>query len=317
MQINFNLFQKTSRNNQQDNSMNRKRSKIRLISLLLTPFLLVALGYGSYLFWYSHRAQPSGESRELFQGIHYIREVTKIPVALVTHLVEIKLNTPGLSFLVTPGERGKKLPLKARTTSAFAEEFKTQLAINGDFFYPWHSNGVFNYYPHVGDPVTVEGYAASRGVPYSEEKDKGKFPTLYLSEQNEVSFMRPAKVYNAISGLWKILEKGKPTPFADPLRHPERDPRSAVGISQDRKTLYLLVIDGRQPHYSEGATVQEITQILTQHGASDAILLDGGGSSCLVSQEKSGDYKTLNSVIDKRIPGRQRPIANHLGVFVK
>ena len=140
-----------------------------------------------------------------------------------------------MPFWLPPGERGAKLPLKARTTSQFAEEFKTQLAINGDFFYPWHSNGVFDYYPHVSDPVTVEGYAASRGVPYSEEADKRKFPTLYLSEQNEASFVRPAKVYNAISGLWKILENGKPTSLTDLSRHPDRDPRSAVGVSQDRK----------------------------------------------------------------------------------
>ena len=60
--------------------MNRKRSQIKLLFLLLTPFLLVAISYGGYLFWYSHRSQPSGESRELFPGIHYTREVTKTPV---------------------------------------------------------------------------------------------------------------------------------------------------------------------------------------------------------------------------------------------
>ncbi len=281
-------------------------------SLLILPVLL----YGGYLFWYSHRRQPASLTRKIFPGIVYHRNVTKTPVAQVFHLVVLPLNTPGLRFLVTPGERGKSLPLKARTTSQFASEFGVQIALNGDYFYPWHSNGVFDYYPHAGDSVTSEGFSASAGVPYSEEPDKSRFPTVYLSEKNEVTFARPARIHNALSGLWTILKHGQPTAITDLKIHPDRDPRSALGLSEDGKILFLLVIDGRQPHYSEGATVRETAEILKRAGAGEAILLDGGGSSCLVVQKPEGDYETLNSVIDKRLPGRQRPLANHLGVFL-
>ena len=297
--------------------MKRFRPKWFFLALV-TPPVLAAVSYGGYLYWYSHRAQPTPEQRDLFPGILYTREVTQTPVPLVTHLVRVNLETPGLEFLVTPGEHGQKLPLKARTTTQFAQEFGQQIAINADFFYPWHSNGVFDYYPHVGDPVTTEGFAASRGVPYSDEPDKTHFPTFYLSKTNRVSFVRPAKgeIYNAISGLWKLLEHGQFTPLTDPKLHPDRDPRCAIGVSSDGKTLILAVFDGRQPHYSEGATVREVAETLQRNGVTDAMLLDGGGSACLVAEERPGEYRTLNSVIDKRLPGRQRPIANHLGIRI-
>ena len=35
-------------------------------------------------------------------------------------------------------------------------------------------------------------------------------------------------------------------------------PRSAVGFSRNGRYLYLVVVDGRQPLYSEGMTLAEL-----------------------------------------------------------
>jgi exopolysaccharide biosynthesis protein len=51
-------------------------------------------------------------------------------------------------------------------------------------------------------------------------------------------------------------------------------------------------------------------------GAQNAMSLDGGGSSTMVVQGKDGKPRILNSPIDKRIPGHERPVANHLGIFI-
>jgi hypothetical protein len=45
--------------------------------------------------------------------------------------------------------------------------------------------------------------------------------------------------------------------------------------------------------------------------------LDGGGSSTLVIEGEDGLPEILNSPIDSYIPGRERPVANHLGITVK
>jgi hypothetical protein len=45
--------------------------------------------------------------------------------------------------------------------------------------------------------------------------------------------------------------------------------------------------------------------------------MDGGGSSTLVIENERGKSEVLNSPIDSHIPGRERPVANHLGVYVE
>lgn len=63
------------------------------------------------------------------------------------------------------------------------------------------------------------------------------------------------------------------------------NPRTAVGL--DRKgRLLLLVVDGRQPGYSEGATFTELAEIFIGLNARYAVNLDGGGSSTMVVKGK-------------------------------
>jgi exopolysaccharide biosynthesis protein len=76
-------------------------------------------------------------------------------------------------------------------------------------------------------------------------------------------------------------------------------------------------VDGRQPFYSEGATFAELADLLIDFGAHYAMSLDGGGSSTLVIEGEDGLPEILNSPIDSYIPGRERPVANHLGITVK
>ena len=57
-------------------------------------------------------------------------------------------------------------------------------------------------------------------------------------------------------------------------------PRTAIGQRKDGTGLFL-VIDGRQPGYSVGATLRDIQNILFEEGAVIAANLDGGSSSTL------------------------------------
>jgi exopolysaccharide biosynthesis protein len=105
--------------------------------------------------------------------------------------------------------------------------------------------------------------------------------------------------------------------IADGLDDQELDPRTAVGINRNGRYLILVVVDGRQPFYSDGATFQQLAQLLIDFGARYAMNLDGGGSSTMVVQGEDGQPLILNSPIDNYIPGRERPVANHLGIFLK
>jgi exopolysaccharide biosynthesis protein len=188
-----------------------------------------------------------------------------------------------------------------------------QVAINGDGFTPWHSNNIFDQYPKTGDPVDPIGIAVSQGVRYSSETDNE--PTLYISATNQARFnVQIGKLYNAISGNRTLVRNGKvPTTFDDG----QLDPRTALALDRASRHLILIVIDGRQPGYSEGVTLVELAEIIIFHGGYNAINLDGGGSSTMVIESSVGTPKVLNSPINNGIPGRQRPVGNHLGIFAK
>ena len=91
--------------------------------------------------------------------------------------------------------------------------------------------------------------------------------------------------------------------------------RTAVGISEKGDRLWLIIIDGKQPFYSEGVTEQELAKIAIKLGCDRALNLDGGGSSTLVAKV-ANQIKVLNAPMHTKIPMRERPVANHLGFGV-
>ncbi|MCC6318098.1 MAG: phosphodiester glycosidase family protein [Gemmatimonadaceae bacterium] len=84
-----------------------------------------------------------------------------------------------------------------------------------------------------------------------------------------------------------------------------RHPRSALGISRDGRTLYMVVVDGRRP-WSVGMSLGELGAELITLGAWDAMNLDGGGSSALWIRGHVVNYPSD--------PGGERAVGNALFV---
>ncbi len=298
--------------------MRPRRNRLRLVWLL---FILLAAclvcGAGGYAIFARGRPAPVPVKRQLYPGVTYRREVHIMPHAMLVHLIIVDKRESGVRFWVTPADAGEDAPLKARTTSQFLKESGVQVAINGDGFHPWWSRGPLDYYPHAGDPVTPNGFSAARGEVYArgDELDTGKAPTLYISRGNDLSFnVEPGRVFHAISGDRMLVEKGQAVAGLDDT---VLQPRTAVGINRNGRWIYLVVVDGRQPFYSQGASYAQLADILLSQGAYYAMALDGGGSSTLVAAGPDGEPQVLNSPIDQYIPGRERPVANHLGLFLE
>jgi exopolysaccharide biosynthesis protein len=57
--------------------------------------------------------------------------------------------------------------------------------------------------------------------------------------------------------------------------------------------------------------------LLIQQGAYTGMSLDGGGSSTMVIEGANGEPVILNSPIDNYIPGRERPVGTHLGIYAR
>lgn len=255
-------------------------------------------------------------AQSLFVGVGYSRDVRSEPVPLVIHVVAVDLTGPGIGFLVTPGQPVAGNELVARTTSEFLQDFGLQVAINGDFFGPWHYTNPTDYYPHSGDPVDAYGLAASAGTIYSTGEEHPNEVTLYLSEDNRASFGKPiGPVYNAISGGPLLVDGGRA--LQDIRPNDSQNPRTAVGLNEDGQTLLLIVVDGRQAGISLGVTLDDLGKIAAQYGAYTAMNLDGGGSSALVIGGRNGSVIQLNTPIHAFVRGTERPVANHLGVYAR
>jgi len=55
-----------------------------------------------------------------------------------------------------------------------------------------------------------------------------------------------------------------------------------VAYAPERGLLWLVVVDGRQPPHSNGMTLPELASLFEALGATEALNLDGGGSSVMV-----------------------------------
>lgn len=290
-----------------------KQNKIfRWLGLSLLSVLVLL---GVYIVSTFGRPPALPTKYELYEGVTYRRIVRYLPHAMIAHVVIIDRREAKARFLVTPPDPVEGGSVKARTVSQFAEEFGVQIAINGDGFFPWWSRSPVDYYPRAGDPVTPLGFTASNGNVYADgSQNEEPEPTLYISRRNELTFnLEPNRINHALSGDRMLIQGGN---IIDGLDNSILHPRTAIGVNRNGRFVILIVVDGRQPFYSAGATYQELADLLKDFDAHFAMALDGGGSSTL-AVERNGNIVILNSPIDNYIPGRERPVANHFGVFIE
>ena len=74
------------------------------------------------------------------------------------------------------------------------------------------------------------------------------------------------------------------THYSSAQFYDKRHPRAVVG-TDDEGYIYLVVIDGRYPGDGDGASIYETAYICKMLGMTEAINLDGGGSTTLWSEE--------------------------------
>lgn len=85
-------------------------------------------------------------------------------------------------------------------------------------------------------------------------------------------------------------------------------PRTAVGLSADRKTLFLVVADGRRTGVP-GMTLAQLGEFMHDKlNACSALNLDGGGSSAMWVSDR---------IVNRPADGVERRVGDHLAVVLK
>lgn len=228
--------------------------------------------------------------------------------ASVAYALRVDLRAPGISFYTTPHQG--TLDTVSMTTSQFLIKYGLQVAINANFFAPC-------CVAHPEDK-TILGLGVSDGNLVAQPvSTPGQNAALLINRKNKVSIVETTEstdlsdVFNAVTGSGIIVQDGlnvgDQTPYGDGA-HP--NPRTAVGLSQDGRYLYLVAIDGRQPGYSIGTTHEETADLMIAFGCYTAINLDGGGSTDMVEDNGHGGA----TIVNRPSGGTERYDANQLGI---
>jgi hypothetical protein len=230
---------------------------------------------------------------EPFDGVRRLHRTTASPKWDI-HVLVVDLTVPGVRFSSTSSGQRK------RTPSSYAKLVGAQAAINGDFF---------SYATYA-----TSGLAAGGGAQWGDTKDDSSSGNLVFDKATRVELHRPSVIlkfdnqwmWGAVSGHPMILLNGAVVQNSGGTLCPARHPRTAVGLSADRKKVFLAVVDGRQAD-SVGMTCAELGNLMKGLGADDALNLDGGGSSAM--------YLAGTGVVNDPSDGAERVVANQLAVF--
>jgi Phosphodiester glycosidase len=266
-------------------------------------------------------------AQPLFDGITYSQKVKGGEEPMIAHIITIDLARPGIKLALTSPDRSKGMEHIAYTTSSYLKKTGAQVAVNASYFLPFNGGSPKgeDFYPKEGEPVQVSGMTRGGGKPVSPvEIDLDNRVTAIICITGADIRINDGqrctgRATEAVSAGPRLLTAGANTPLPpyEFSRDDAKGPRTAFGLSADRKTAWLVVIDGRQAGYSMGASLPELTALFRELGASDAINLDGGGSSAMVVAGKGGEPELLSRPIHTGVPGRERPVANHIVVFAK
>ncbi len=158
-------------------------------------------------------------------------------------------------------------------------------------------DGVIKEIRRSGEPFAIptNGFVlASVGTDIAEMSSKFKVGDA-ITVKYDVNFRY---LDLSVGGGTQLVKDGKVLdPFTQNITGVH--PRTGLGITKDRKHIILVTVDGRTSSY-RGVTQTELAKLLIQLGAYEAINLDGGGSTQMVTTSPfTGTIGTVNYPSDQ------------------
>ncbi len=248
-------------------------------------------------------------------------------------IIRVDLHTKGLKFTGTPraADWGKPMPdhkpkdgrepeiirTERQTTPNFMKQCRKPkneggrnlnmiVAVNSTPWTPWEA-------PFIHKFANPPGLDISDGVVVADNP-KSQYPAIFVvwkdghvSIEDKIPAEKRPEIWLCHTGFAIWLKNGKPVP-GDGARHP----RTAYGISQNGRYLYILALDGRQADWSHGANAAEVTEIMQDAGAWDAINMDGGGSTTLCYWDENSKSVSVLTKLKYF-----RPTGMNIGLYIK
>jgi hypothetical protein len=311
-----------------------KKPNAKRIFLWVVIAVIIAIA-----FWQSQHAWIK---RHPYRGITLIQRSISKPRVVKMRILQIDLNARGIGFKLTP-PAGSKEAVNQTTLNYLIQE-RAQFAVNVHFFWP------------VGKPESdIIGLAASNGIVYSAFETPFQSyaivdyaPAMNIDPNNKASIVHAdlnypdgkhilenVTLWNAFCGSAQIVTNGiKTIPVYRDATHPDGilkpdgnysnshswydvlNPRTAIGLSKDNRTLTIFLADGRKAGGSLGLTGSEIADILiTDYSVYNALNLDGGGSTTLAMKDTGSGVNSIINVSSDGGAGRAN--GSNLAIFAE
>jgi hypothetical protein len=254
---------------------------------------------------------------EIGPGILHGKFTVMSPRRMAINAIRVDMANPKIRFHTTgrhaswgqpmPDYPSKIIRTQRQTTRDFLAASRGAgmnmvVAVNAAPWEPW----VFPYNHQYADNL---GLAVSNGVLVCDGKSS---PSFIVRKDGALEMRATApgtdisNILHAVSGFEFVLSNGVINGINDTAN---LNPRTSVGLSEDKRYLVILTIDGRRSGHSDGATQFDLGKWLRDFGAWHGINMDGGGSTTLFS------YQNAASNLLNWPSGSERDNGNNLGVY--
>jgi hypothetical protein len=209
------------------------------------------------------------------------------------HLVTVNLARPEISIRTTKDSEGYRI------TSSFSDLVGAAVAINGDWFIAQRPRGL----------------ARGVGEQWSGSTDLPDHAFIACTNDNTCLIEPERDSVTPLSSAWtsvvggndaRLVQNGIVQSFSGHNVYVENTPRTAVGLSADRQTLFLLTVEQGT---TGGTRWETIATFLRGRGAWNAMMFDGGGSTTMMV------YGQRVNRLKNGTP-TERKVANHFAVLV-
>ena len=248
------------------------------------------------------------EQRQLADGVIYMQACYTDHGGL-PHVVYILSVDPEKATLYTgTSQNGYELMPREKQTvlehmqASVADGIQVIAAVNGDFF-------------AISSTYMPSGLCIKDGTQIHDNNSYRPFCAMthdgqYLIRDGRTDKVDLSTLQTAVGGSHVIVRDGQiHNVGGNDEFSTTSHPRTLSGITRDGKIL-LVVIDGRQPRHSNGASLVMCARVMLGLGAVEAINHDGGGSSTMILHYND-QYEVVNSPSD----GDLRKVYNSVQVI--
>lgn len=215
------------------------------------------------------------------------------------YAMEVDINNPDISVMVgyNDGDMDgwKATTVKSQSKILESKGYNIVGAVNG---------GPFN--TSTGEPAGVlvmngvQGHSGSNYPFFAILKDGTAVIRTAGSRTDDVK--------EAVAGMTILMTNGQ---IVDHTADKAVHPRTAVGIREDG-SLVFFVADGRQQPESCGMTYTDLAHTMYALGSVNAMALDGGGSSIMLTQREATDDLVVRST--PSYASIERPVATSIQI---